>query len=404
MVPELALERLTQRALDDLLARMGSAFGRIETRRKARAFAGLLLEPVTRKNGWQLAEHAGLKTPITLQKLLSTDKVDADLMRDVVRSAVLTALADEDAVLILDETGFVKKGTQSVGVQRQYSGTAGKTENCQVAVFLAYASSKGHGPIDRALYLPKTWTDDPERRCKAGVPAEVGFATKPQQAVAMLEAAITAGAKAAWLLGNAVYGVHGVMAAARKAGLGYVLGVTPQFSCGWTSVQETLAALGPDIWTRLSAGDGSKGERLFDWALVHEWPQAEAEGWTRRVVARRLIRDPENIHFFVVRCPKDMDLGGIARLAGGRWIIEECFRTAKQKAGLADYEVRTWTAWHRHIGFAMAAAAALVLAAVATPKKRFVRSPQPAGSPPMPPPASSGKSLSPEDHLPSAAP
>jgi SRSO17 transposase len=404
MVPELAIERLTQKALDKLLARMAPAFSRIETRRKARAFVGLLLEPVARKNGWQLAERAGLKTPITLQKLLSTDKVDADLVRDAVRAAVLTALADEDAALILDETGFVKKGKQSVGVQRQYSGTAGKTENCQVAVFLAYASTKGHGLIDRALYLPKAWTDDPERRRKAGVPAGVDFATKPQLAIAMLEAAMAAGAKAAWLLGDAVYGVHSVMDAARQAGLGYVLGVTSQFSCGWASAQQTLEALGPDIWTRLSAGEGAKGERLFDWALVHEWPQAEAEGWTRKVVARRLIRDPEDVHFFVVRCPTAMSLEDIARLAGRRWIVEECFRTAKQKAGLADYEVRTWAAWHRHISFAMTAAAALMLAAVAAPKKSSAFLPRRGALPPTPSPGSSDRSPSPEDRLPSASP
>ena len=248
MVPEIAVGRLTETALDGLLARMGSAFGRVETRRKARDFVGLLLEPVARKNGWQMAERAGLRTPITLQKLLSTDKVDADIVRDAVRTSLLEALADDDAALILDETGFVKKGTQSVGVHRQYSGTAGKTENCQVAVFLAYASSHGHGLIDRALYLPKAWTDDPDRRRKAGVPDSVGFATKPQQAVAMLAAAMAAGAKARWLLADAIYGVHDIMAAARRAGLGYVLGVTSKFSCGWASARETLDALGPDVW------------------------------------------------------------------------------------------------------------------------------------------------------------
>lgn len=402
MVAEVTVGRLTEKAVDDLLAQMAPAFGRIETRRKAREFVGLLLEPVARKNGWQMAERAGLRAPITLQKLLSTDKVDADLVRDAVRATVLEALADEDAALILDDTGFVKKGTKSVGVHRQYSGTAGKTENCQIAIFLACASSKGHALIDRALYLPKAWTDDPDRRREAGIPVAVAFATKPQQAVALLEAAMAAGAKARWLLGDAIYGVHDVMDAARRADLGYVLGITSKFSCGWASAQQMLEARDADVWKRLSAGAGSKGERLFDWAAVHQWPMAETEGWTRRVIARRTIDDPEDIHYFVVRCPKDMDLAGIARIAGRRWIIEECFRTAKQKAGLADYEVRTWTAWHRHIGFAMAAAAALVLASIAAAQKKSrASSLRPATSPPMPSRASSVGSPSPEDRHPS---
>jgi SRSO17 transposase len=396
MEAEARLGRLVEQAVDELVGRMRGAFGRVETRRKARAFIKLLLEPVMRKNGWQLAERAGLKTPITLQKLLCKDRVELEAVREAVRSALLEALAEEDAALILDETGFIKKGTHSVGVQRQYSGTAGKTENCQVAVFLAYASAKGQALIDASLYLPRAWTENPERCRAAGVPVEVAFQTKPELAIALLKSALSAGAQARWLLGDAVYGVHALMASAQQAGLGYVLGVTSQFGCGGVSAGEALQALRPEAWQPHSAGEGAKGERLFEWALVHEWPQAEREGWTRRVIARRRITEPAEVHLFVVRCPQPMGLGEIAQVAGRRWVIEECFRTAKQKAGLADYEVRTWSAWQRHIRFAMAAAAALTLAALAaTQKKPPARSPQLVGLPPMPSPGSSGGSRSP---------
>jgi SRSO17 transposase len=266
-----------------------------------------------------------------------------------------------------------------------------------------YASSKGHALIDTSLYLPRAWADDAKRRHQARVPEELAFATKPELAVAMLKAALSAGAKAQWLLGDAVYGVHQVMNAAQQAGLGYVLGVTSQFGCGVMSAAERLAAVPPQAWQPFSAGDGAKGERLFAWALIHEWPQAEREGWTRRVIARRRLNEPDDIHLFIVRCPKEMGLAEIARLAGRRWAIEECFRTAKQKAGLADYEVRTWRAWQRHIRFAMAAAAALTLAAVAAAEKKPpARSPSAVDSPPMPSPDSSGGLPSPGDHRPCA--
>src|ERR687890_2034155 len=192
--------------LDDLCTRIASRFSRIEPRRRARAYLQGLLAPLERKNGWHLAEVAGDHSPDGVQEFLSRVHWDADAVRDDLRAYVVEHLGNSQAVLVLDETGFLKKGRKSVGVQRQYSGTAGRIENCQIGVFLAYASRFGQALIDRRLYLPEAWAQDESKRAKAGVPEGVAFATKPQMACELIARALDAGAPCAWVLADALYG------------------------------------------------------------------------------------------------------------------------------------------------------------------------------------------------------
>jgi SRSO17 transposase len=250
------------RGLDALAARIGARFGRVEPRRRARAYLRGLLAPVERKNGWQLAEAAGDRTPDGVQDFLARMRWDAEAVRDDLRAYVVEHLGDPAAVLVLDETGFVKKGTRSVGVQRQYSGTAGRIENCQVGVFLGYASRHGHALIDRALYLPEGGADDPARRARAGVPEAVAFATKPTLGRAMLARALGAGVPCAWVAGDSVYGADAALRRAiERRGRGYVLGVTSAQRLGRRRVDAWAEDLPDEAWRRLSAGAGAKGPR-----------------------------------------------------------------------------------------------------------------------------------------------
>jgi SRSO17 transposase len=255
--------------LERLLGRLGPRFGRIEVRRRAAAYLGGLLGPVERKNGWQLAEAAGDATPDGMQDFLARMRWDADQVRDDLRAYVVEHLGDPGAVLVLDETGFLKKGTKSAGVQRQYSGTAGRIENCQIGVFLGYASRHGRALIDRALYLPESWAGDVARREEAGVPAEVAFATKPKLGRAMLERAFAAGVPCSWVTGDSVYGAdHSLRRAVERSGRGYVLAVTSGQHLGLKPVTDWLEDVPGRAWKRLSAGDGAKGPRLYDWAWL----------------------------------------------------------------------------------------------------------------------------------------
>jgi SRSO17 transposase len=354
--------------LDALHARIAGRFARAEPRRRVLAYLRGLLGNITRKNGWQLAEHAGERTPDGMQRLLATADWDPELVRDDLRAYVVEHLGDAGAVLVVDETGFLKKGTTSVGVQRQYSGTAGKVDNCQLGVFLAYASPRGRAFIDRELYLPRCWTNDPNRCRAARVPEGVGFRTKPQLARVMLERALDAGVPAMWVTADEAYGGDPSLRGWLEArGVSYVLAV---------KCTESLAVLGPDglgrataeqlaagvpaeRWVACSAGHGAKGRRLYDWTRVELAPPA-AGGMARWLLVRRSRADGE-LAFYACFGPAETSLLGLVRVAGTRWVVEEGFEQAKGEVGLDHYEVRRWPGWYRHITLALLAHAFLAV-------------------------------------------
>ena len=342
-------------------------FRRPEPRRRALDYLKGLLSPVERKNGWQLAERAGDATPDGVQRLLYNYQWDADLVRDDLKSYVIEYLADADAVLAVDETGFLKKGDKSVGVQRQYSGTAGRIENCQIGVFLAYASVNGRTLLDRELYLPQVWAEDLERRREAGVPEGVSFRTKPQLARLMLERAVESGVPFAWVAGDEVYGndrnlrlwlerrcVPHVLAIKRSEKLWALTDRGPR------QVRADRLASGVEecAWVRCSAGDGAKGPRVYDWATVDIRPLREP-GQGYWLLVRRSLANPGELAYYVCYGPAGTSLEELARVAGTRWAIEECFEEAKGQVGLDQYEVRRWDGWYRHITLAMLAHAYL---------------------------------------------
>lgn len=356
-------------SLRDAKARLRPLFAQERVAVSAGLFLDGLLGDERRKTGWMRAEAAGDPGPWRQQAILGRGRWDADALRDVVRDYAVEHLADADAVLVIDETGFLKQGKASCGVGRQYTGSAGKITNCQVGVFAAYVSRHGHAFIDRALYLPKAWTDDRPRLEQAHVPATVTFATKPQLAAAMIERAIAADVPFAWVAADTVYGVGAIEMALRRAGKGYVLGVsgTSQFnSWGTAPVRAgTAAALASELdetdWHRLSAGEGTKGARLYDWAY---FPLADLDAtdddgpagslWTRGLLIRRAIADGD-LRFFSTGCPAGTDMATLVRVEGQRWAIEDSFETAKNELGLDHNESRSWHGWHRHVSLVMLA-------------------------------------------------
>jgi SRSO17 transposase len=359
-------------ALDELLARFGRLFARAEPREQAGRYLEGLLGPVERKNGWQLAEAIGDARPWRTQRVLSHVLWDEEAARDLCRDHAVGHLGAEDAVLVVDETGFLKKGRHSAGVARQYSGTAGKVENCQVGVFLAYGSRRGHALIDRRLYLPEAWAGDAERRRAAKVPDDVPFQTKPEIARAMIARALDAGVPCAWVLGDEVHGAgRRLRWMLEERGRPYVLairsndklGAELEGRVGQHEPAVLARALPSQAWRRLSAGAGTKGERLFDWARVRLVRPRQAGGEVHPgehwLLVRRSIADPDDLAYFVVLAPAGSRLLDLARAAGRRWLVEECFEAAKQEVGLADYEVRSWHGWHRHVTLAMLALAFL---------------------------------------------
>lgn len=344
--------------------RVAPRFKRPEVRARVGRYLAGLLGPVERRNGWHLAEHLGEATPDGVQRLLRTARWDAAAVRDDLRAYVVEQLGDQDAVLVIDETGFLKKGTKSAGVARQYSGTAGRIENCQVGVFLAYASRSGRAFLDRELYLPHGWVDDPDRCRAAGIPAAVRFQTKPGLARQMLARAFAAGVPAAWVTGDAVYGNDGQfrrwLESEQRA---YVLAVARSHMV-WTAgfrqrrVGTLVAELPAEAWHRLVVGAGSKGPRVYDWACGR-LPYVTDPGWAQWLLVRRSIADPNELAFYRVFAPADTPLPELARVAGSRWSIEEGFERAKGDVGLDHYEVRTWDAWYRHITLGLLAHAFL---------------------------------------------
>jgi SRSO17 transposase len=354
--------------LDALHVRIAGRFARAEPRRRALAYLRGLLGNVGRKNGWQLAEHAGERTPDGMQRLLATADWDPDRVRDDLRAYVVERLGDVGAVLVVDETGFLKKGTTSVGVQRQYSGTAGKVDNCQLGVFLAYASGRGRAFIDRELYLPQCWTDDPARCRAARVPEQVGFRTKPQLAQLMLERALDAGVPAGWVTADEVYGGSPTLRQWLEGrGVSYVLAVKctePLVISGpdgpvRATAEQLAAAVPAEQWVTASAGQGAKGRRLYDWTRIQLAAPATA-GKARWLLVRRSRRDGE-LAFYACSGPAGTSLVGLVRVAGTRWAVEEGFEQAKGEVGLDHYEVRKWPGWYRHITLALLAHAFLAV-------------------------------------------
>jgi SRSO17 transposase len=353
--------------LSELQARLGALFGRAEPRRQAGLYLEGLLSAVERKNGWQLAEHLGDARPWRTQRLLSHVQWDEDAARDLCRGYVVESLAAQEAVLIVDETGFLKKGMKSAGVARQYSGTAGRIENCQIGVFLAYASDKGHALIDRELYLPKEWAEDPARCKAAGIPKEVAFATKPELARRMIARAIAAEVPFAWVLGDEVYGSdRRLRLDLEQQERPFVLAIrsnetlwsTLEGEMGQHAAAALAAAVPAEEWQPLSAGAGAKGERVYEWARVRLM-RLQQPPWDHWLLVRRHPNKPDKLAYYVVFGPADTTLATLARVAGRRWAIEECFEVAKQEVGLADYEIRSRHGWYRHITLAMLALAFL---------------------------------------------
>ena len=340
-------------------------FARSEARERSYAYLQGLLSHCERKNGWQLAEWMGESSPYAVQHLLDRARWDADAVRDQVREYVLEELSDPEAVLIADETGFLKKGLHSVGVKRQYTGTAGRIENSQVGVFLCYASDRGAALVDRELYLPEEWAADDERRRAAAVPEETEFATKPELARRMIQRAQDGGASFGWVAADEVYGNNSKLRRWLEGRrLGYVLAVACDQRMRWPdrqqrrvdAIAESLPAL---AWKRLSAGQGSKGERLYDWTLIRGW---EENGWSHGLLVRRSIEEqPEHAYYWYFAPTHKARLETLVRIAGQRWQIEQAFQTAKGECGLDHYEVRHWQGWYRHITLAMLAHAVLAI-------------------------------------------
>jgi SRSO17 transposase len=355
-------------SLRDVKARMRPLFGDVRVASSANQFLDGLLGEERRKTGWMRAEAAGDPGPWRQQAVLGRSHWDAEALVAIVRDYVVENLADPDAVLVIDETGFLKQGKTSCGVGRQYTGSAGKITNCQIGVFATYASRHGHAFIDRRLYLPKAWTDDPARMAAAHVPPGTVFATKPALARQMIDRAIAADVPFSWVAADTVYGVGDIEMDLRRAGKGYVLGVAS--SHPFRSWDKPLAAgtaeaiakgLDAAAWKRLSAGEGTKGPRLHDWAYCEladmdagEYDEARSGPWTRGLLIRRNIADGD-LAFFTTWAPAGTGIETLVKVEGHRWAIEDSFETAKNELGLDHNETRSWHGWHRHVALVMLA-------------------------------------------------
>jgi SRSO17 transposase len=361
--------------LRQVKAHLKSLFAHPRIAASAAAFLDGLLGPERRKTGWMRAEAAGDPGPWRQQAVLGRSHWDADALRDLVRDYALETLAAPRAVLVIDETGFLKQGQHSCGVGRQYTGSAGKITRCQIGVFAAYVSDKGCAFIDRQLYLPKDWTNHPERLAAAQVPDAIRFVTKPEIAAQMIARAIAAGVPFDWVAADTIYGVGVIEMQLRRAGKGYVLGAhaTDQFY-SWIgkpevagTAEQIAKALAPKAWKRLSAGDGTKGPRLYDWAYLELADLEAAEYnddltglWTRGLLIRRTISN-QDLAFFSTWCPAGTPMETLVRVEGQRWAIEDAFETAKTELGLTHNETRSWHGWHRHVSLVMLAYAMLAV-------------------------------------------
>lgn len=377
-------EELIQQVREELAqvqARIGPRFRRAEVRQRAWHFLEALMSPIKRKNGWQIAEALGEYGPRGVQRLLGEADWDEDAVRDDLRAYVIEHLGDANGILVMDETGFLKKGKKSAGVARQYSGTAGRRENSQIGVFLLYASPKGYAFIDRALYLPEEWTQDRVRCRDAGIADDVSFATKGELAQQMLSRAFEAAVPVNWVLGDTVYGYDELRLFLEQQQKNYVLAV-PETHAVWEQGQQQtvgwLAALLPqEAWMVLSSGEGSKGERLYEWAWLQLPEQEKDRGEQARwVLIRRSLANPSERAYYRVYGPASISLAELVGVTGCRWRIEEGYEQAKGEVGLDQYEVRGVRGWYRHVTLALLAHAILVVLrtqATAQEKKGEVR-------------------------------
>ncbi len=353
-------------ALAELSERIAPRFKRAEVRNRAGRYLQALLASVERKNGWQMAEELAEANAHGVQRLLAEADWDEEAVRDDLRAYVIEHLGEAGGILVVDETGFLKKGKKSAGVARQYSGTAGRRENSQIGVFLLYASSKGAAFIDRALYLPEEWTSDRVRCREAGIPDEVEFATKGELAQQMLARAFAAGVPADWVVGDTVYGYDELRLWLDEQQKNYVLAV-PETHMVWVQGQQQpvglLAALLPEeAWVVLSAGEGSKGPRLYEWAWLQLPAEAEtADGRARWVLMRRSLSDRSQRAYYRASGPAQTTLPELVQVTGRRWQIEEGYEQSKGGVGLDQYEVRTWRARYRYVTLALLAYAVLVV-------------------------------------------
>ncbi len=363
--------------LEEVHARIAPRFARSEPRARVLAYVRGLLAPVERKNSWTLAERAGEGSPDGMQRLLAAADWDADAVRDDVRDYVVEHLGEAGAVLVVDETGFLKKGTKSAGVARQYSGTAGRIENSQIGVFLAYATSTGRTFLDRELYLPKAWTEDRDRCAEAGIADDVEFATKPELAIGMLTRALDAGVPAGWVTGDEVYGQHyRLRAGLEKRRMPYVLAVpvnqhviaTVENKVFELRTDALIATLPAQAWKRISAGPGAKGPRLYQWARAKIRPLEDAAmGYW--LLGRRSLADRSDLAYYLCHGPPSTPLRELVRVAGARWAIEESFQSAKGEVGLDQYQVRHFDSWYRHITLVMLAHAFLTITRASAAKR-----------------------------------
>lgn len=353
--------------LEEVHTRIARRFARGEPRQRVLAYLKGLLSNCQRKNGWQLAELMGELTPDGVQRLLSSAKWDVNGVRDDLQSYIVEHLGDSSAIGVLDETGFLKQGKKSVGVKRQYSGTAGRVENCQIGVFLGYATNKGFAFLDREIYLPQEWANDQQRREAAGIPESVEFATKPQLARVMLERARAAGVALAWVTADTVYGNDRRLREwLEENEQAYVLAVActervwVERSTGSVQVpvEQEIAKLPAEAWQRLSCGVGSKGLREYDWAKIELVFQPQI-GWSRWLLVRRKLSEESQLAYFMVFAPSSTSMPEAVRVAGARWSIESGFEITKNELGLDHYEVRSWQAWYRHVTLVLLAHAML---------------------------------------------
>ena len=369
---EVKVAEQAELTVDEAVRLLGQRVRRREAALHAADYLRGLLADIERKNGWQLAEYLGYSHPRAIQRTLDRYAWDADAVRDDLRGWVIAELADAEGVLVIDETGFPKQGSHSVGVARQYCGTLGKIANCQIGVFLGYASPKGHVGLDRALYLPREWTQDLDRGREVGIPDGTEYRTKPELALQVVSRALDAGVPAAWVTGDEVYGSDGKLRRSlEERGQPYVLAVRSNESTstwppygppGKMRVADLASRLSSKGWQRLSCGEGSQGPRIYGWAFVPLRP-ALRSGWVHGLMLRRHPEKTDEIAYYLVYAPTDTALAEMVRAAGARWTIDDMFKLAKGQVGLDHYEVRSWRGWYRHITLALLALAALAIGA-----------------------------------------
>lgn len=372
---EIEIEKsVFEREYYNMMRRLGGVFRSRPGYVNAQNYIKSLMGTAERKNGWQVSEYIGESTPFKIQQFIYRGEYSADACRDVLREYITEAIGEEEGVLVVDDTGFLKKGTHSCGVKRQYTGTAGRIENCQIGVFMSYASSVGHSPIDRRLYIPEEWMNDPVRLGEAGVPESVKFQTKPQMALEMIQEATKAGVPYKWVVGDSAYGDYrGIRQWLEANDKCYVLCVSAKESIWKDSKKVTVGSvlknLPDEKWFEASCGEGSKGARIYDWMIIEiesDWRPAALfgetpEGWKRVMLVRRSQTDHDDMRAHICYAPVETPNEILIEKAGMRWTVESCFRESKSEVGMDQYECRSYDGWYRHITFACLALALLTV-------------------------------------------